>query len=185
LPEYEDPIPEMNEGGIPPSFDFIGLGQPGVHHLNHDDQVENEDPLPDDNNMFHEQIPDLNLDVFDGLQDPEDFQNDLDNGMEIIPLGPKSVELNSFMQDMVSSGSSVNQESDDNQAKIVLALPVEPTNFLPLEIGPEELMDDASQEAQEDDQMVQSQAPQAHHRDASVTLPQLPQSHQQDAQNIS
>jgi hypothetical protein len=56
---------------------------------------------------------------------------------------------------------------------------------LPLEIGPKELMDDASQEAHQDDQMVQSQAPQADHRDVSVTLPQVPQSHQQNAQNIS
>jgi hypothetical protein len=178
LAEYEDPVPEMNEGGIPPAFDFIGLGQHGVHHLNQDDKVDNEDPLLDDNDMFHEQIPDLNLDVFDGLQDLEDFQNDLDNGMEIIPLGPESVEMNSFMQDMVSSGSSIYQESDDNEAEIVLALPVEPTNFLPLEIDLEELMDDASQEAHQDDQMVQSQAPQADHRDVSVTLPQVPQSNQ-------
>jgi hypothetical protein len=98
----------MNEGGISPAFDFIGLGQPGAQHLNQDDHVDNEDPLPDDNDMFNEQITDLNLDVFDGLHDPEDFQTDLNSGMEIIPLGLESVELNPFMQDIVSSGSLVN-----------------------------------------------------------------------------
>jgi hypothetical protein len=89
--------------------------------------------------------------VFDGLQESEDDQNELvDNDMEIIPLGPESIELNTFMQDNDSLGISVNQENDDEEAKIVLALPVSPTNFLPLEISSEELMKVASQADQPD-----------------------------------
>jgi hypothetical protein len=89
--------------------------------------------------------------VFDGLQEPEDDQNELvDNDMEIIPLGPESIESNSFMQDNDSSSISINQENDDEEAKIVLALSVPPTNFLPLEISFEELMDVAFQADQQD-----------------------------------
>jgi hypothetical protein len=105
--------------------------------------------------------------------------------MEIIPQGPESIQLNSFIQDMDSSGSSFNQESNDKEVDIGLALHVEPINFLPIEIGWEELMEDASQEAQHDGQMALLPTPQADHQDVSVVLPQVSHTDQQEAQNVS
>jgi hypothetical protein len=61
----------VNEDGILPAFDFIELGQPGVAQFNQEGEVDNEDPhdpLPGNNDMLQEQIPDLNLEVFDGIQ---------------------------------------------------------------------------------------------------------------------
>jgi hypothetical protein len=82
------------------------------------------------------------------LQDlEEDEDGMIENHMEIVPLGPESLELNSFMQDGNSSGDSINEETEDSDVEVVHAISVQPSNFLPLEINPDELMGSPPQPA--------------------------------------
>jgi hypothetical protein len=83
----------------------------------------------------------------------------VENDMELVPLGPESLEFNSFMQDSVSSGGSINQEVEGSVADLALAVPVQPANFLPREISPDELMGASPQSDQVEQNEVMQQQP--------------------------
>jgi hypothetical protein len=62
--------------------------------------------------------------------------------VEVIHLGPLSLDFGSSMQEGTNLGLSVNQENVQDDLDLVLAIPTAPTNFMPLELQPEDLMND-------------------------------------------
>jgi hypothetical protein len=68
---------------------------------------------------------------------------DLEEGdMEVIHLGPMSLDFGSSVQERSNTGLSVNQENTHDDLDVVLAIPTTPNNFLHLELQPEDLMND-------------------------------------------
>jgi hypothetical protein len=88
------------------------------------------------------QIPDFNLLDEDPEQGMQQILQQMNNGanevMDIIPMGPVSMELWSFDLIGNNSNSSIDQEIVLEDHEIVLALPAEPINFSHNEIHPHE-----------------------------------------------
>jgi hypothetical protein len=62
--------------------------------------------------------------------------------VEVIHLGPLSLDFGSSMQEGSNLGLSVNQENVQDDLDLVLAFPTALTNFMPLELQLEDLMND-------------------------------------------
>jgi hypothetical protein len=62
--------------------------------------------------------------------------------MEVMQLGPLSLDFGSSTQHESNLGISVNQVNNHDGLDSTLAIPTTPSSFMPLELQPEDLMND-------------------------------------------
>jgi hypothetical protein len=62
--------------------------------------------------------------------------------MEVMQLGPLSLDFGLSMQQESNSGISVNQVNYHDDLDSTLDIPATPISFMPLELQPEDLMND-------------------------------------------
>jgi hypothetical protein len=137
----EDAVPTENANGIPPIFNFFGLGQPGQAPFQ-PQQNDADDPADDGNEQWapdtapdaaptstvnagsNNQLPDLNMDLLEEnvLDQQQPIPAPVDGEMEVIHIGPMSLDFWSSMQENSNSGLSVNQEDHQVTSDLVLAL---------------------------------------------------------------
>jgi hypothetical protein len=100
--------------------------------------IHNQEGMDDMADLF---LPDLNILAQDGeLNFDLEGNQDLNGNEGNAQLEPISLVLNSFEQSISDAGEEIEQQpSHDEDAELVLALPIQPVNFLHLELQPEDL----------------------------------------------